>query len=205
MVIRFTTGPIIASSSFPHETQIKAFLEMNRRPGKIESSFLRWERGASLEIVSDRWDTWSKTVWPGLQPSWIRQTVCCLCLSLERANISLSALLTQYSFVQLITFQHNTSLFICAACSDFYLMSVRLSKTLHSLVKCWPWDVFPGALWCFKEHFYLAGKGLVTKHNCTCTPWISVFVLRVFECLKYFIYLAFVKYFFVDLLFVCLF
>lgn len=50
--------------------------------------------------------------------------------------------------------------------ADFYLMSVRLSKTLRSLVKRWPWDVFPGALWCFKEHFYLAGKSAaITERN----------------------------------------
>ncbi len=128
-----------------------------------------------------------------------------VCVSLWSVQTYLSLLCLHSTLLyNWLLSSNNTSLFICAACSDFYLMSVRLSKTLHSLVKCWPWDVFPGALWCFKEHFYLAGKGLVTKHNCTWTPWIislcfeSIWVFKVFP-------LSGVCYiFFVDL-FVCLF
>lgn len=45
LVICFTMGPIIGNSSFPHETQINAFFEMNRRPEKIESSFSEVRKG----------------------------------------------------------------------------------------------------------------------------------------------------------------
>jgi len=41
----YDRAPSLAAQASPHETQINAFLEMNRRPGKIQSSFSEVRKG----------------------------------------------------------------------------------------------------------------------------------------------------------------
>lgn len=121
---------------------------MNRRLGKIEFSFSEVRKGRITE--SRQWQMrYMEQDSLARSPAKLNQTNRLLALSLSCLHAFLS-LRSAYgvTFLQPITYRQQ-HICIRLVCKLRFLLNECALK-----VKRWLWDVFPGAVWCFKELCY---------------------------------------------------